>query len=68
MATGSSNNFDTQPYAILIIIDSHLANLLNQSAGCPFVPKLLPAPAPVVRFAGFNGPLQGIGIDVSVHQ
>ena len=59
---------DSQPNAVLIVVDQQLADFLYQAAGRPLVPERLPAAAEVMRLAGFNGPGQRLVVHIAVHQ
>ena len=68
MATGATRNVDTQPNAILIVINQQFDHFLYQAAGCAFMPDRLPAAAEIMRFCCFDGTGQGLCVHVSVHQ
>ena len=69
MATCSTaGNLDTQPDAVLVIVDTDFADTLDQAAGCPFAPEALAAATPVMSLAGLNGQAQCFLVHVGVHE
>lgn len=53
MATGArTGGPDAQPDGILIVVDEHLDNRLDETAGCALTPKTLTAAALVMCLAG----------------
>jgi len=68
MAIRAASSLDPKPDAILIVVDAHFPDFLDEAATGSLVPENLATPAPIVRFAGLDRFLQGLGIHVGVHQ
>ena len=68
MAARATLHIDPQPHRILVVVDQNLANLLHETARCPFVPQLLATAAVVHRFTQLDCFGKRFGVHVRHHQ